>query len=138
MQRIEDGYRLMCIVAAPARREMENISPVQEHREIVSEVVAELRAENAVTLLPPGEKPQVLSPLGLVRKSRANWLDWVWLPMSDLELFVTGVSFGKTIEPPEWPVKAVRIYFSTGEGQRRIPFRDMCVHGGCSAYKCLS
>jgi hypothetical protein len=43
-----------------------------EHHEIVSGAVAEMMAENAVTRLPPGEKPMVVSPLGVVPKRGTN------------------------------------------------------------------
>ena len=39
-----------------------------EHHDVVSGAVA----ENAVTRLPPGEKPMVVSPLGVVPKRRTN------------------------------------------------------------------
>ena len=39
-----------------------------EHRDFVSSAVAEMLAANVVTLLPPGEKPRVVSPLGVVPK----------------------------------------------------------------------
>jgi hypothetical protein len=60
-------------------------------------------------------------------------VDWVWLPRSDPDLFVPGTAPGRTIEPPDWPVMAVRIDFSAGGDRRRIPLRDRCLRGGCSA-----
>ena len=60
-------------------------------------------------------------------------VDWVWLPMSDPDLFVPGTAPGRTIEPPDWPVMAIRIDFSVGGDRRWIPLRDMCLRGGCSA-----
>jgi hypothetical protein len=60
-------------------------------------------------------------------------VDWVWLPRSDPDLFVPGTAPGRTIEPPDWPVMAVRIDFSAGGDRRRIPLRNRCLRGGCSA-----
>ena len=60
-------------------------------------------------------------------------VDWVWLPMSDPDLFVPGTAPGRTIEPPDWPVMAIRIDFSVGGARRWIPLRDMCLRGGCGA-----
>jgi hypothetical protein len=39
-----------------------------EHHEFVSGAVEEMIAADAVTLLPPGEKPRVVSPFGMVPK----------------------------------------------------------------------
>ena len=73
MQWIESGYRLLWKTKAPQRREMHNSSSASEHREFVSNAVAEMVAESAVTMLPPGEKPWVVSPLGWCpRKARTN------------------------------------------------------------------
>jgi hypothetical protein len=63
-------------------------------------------------------------------------VDWVWLPRADPDLFVPGTAPGRVIEPPDWPIMAVRIDFSVGGDRRRIPLRDRCVHGGCSACRC--
>ena len=68
MQWIEEGYRMLWAVQAPPSREMPNSPSAREHREFVSNAVAEMTSENAVTKLPPGEKPWVVSPLGVVPK----------------------------------------------------------------------
>jgi hypothetical protein len=72
MQWIEHGYLLMWTVEAPPRREKENSSSASEHREFISNAVAEMTKENAVTMLPPGEKPWVVSPLGVEPKRGTN------------------------------------------------------------------
>ena len=72
MEWIEHGYALLWTTAAPAAREMRNASTALEHHEFVSGAVAEMLAENAVTRLPPGEKPLVVSPLGVVPKRGTN------------------------------------------------------------------
>ena len=69
---IEEGYRLLWAVAAPLAKKMANAPSSAEHRDFVSGAVAEMLAGNAVTLLPPGERPWVVSPLGVVRKPRTD------------------------------------------------------------------
>jgi hypothetical protein len=70
MNWIEEGYRLLWTVSPPPRREFANAPSALEHREIVSGAVAEMLAADDVTLLPPGEKPWVVSPLGVVPKAK--------------------------------------------------------------------
>ena len=72
MDWIEKGYRLLWTVAAPLAREMTNAPSTADHRDFVSSAVDEMLAGGAVTLLPPGEKPWVVSPLGVVRKPRTD------------------------------------------------------------------
>ena len=47
---------------------MQNSSIVSEHHEFVTNVVAEKVAEKVVTMMQPGEKPWVVSPLRVVPK----------------------------------------------------------------------
>jgi len=47
---------------------MKNSFSSLEHRQFVTNAVAEMVTEKAVTMLPPGEKPYVMSPLGVVPK----------------------------------------------------------------------
>jgi hypothetical protein len=61
MHWIESGYRLLWTNEAPQRREMQNSSSASEHHEFVSNAVAEMVAEKVVTMMPPGEKPWVVS-----------------------------------------------------------------------------
>ena len=68
MQWIEFGYRLMWATEAPQQREMQNSSYASEHHEFVTNTVVEIVAEKAVTMLPPDEKPWVVSPWGVVPK----------------------------------------------------------------------
>ncbi len=48
--------------------EFTNAPSAMEHNEFVSCAVAEMLAADVVTLLPPGEKPFLVSPLGVVPK----------------------------------------------------------------------
>jgi hypothetical protein len=66
----EEGYRLLWTVSPPPTRELANAPSALEYREFVSDAVAEMLAAYAVTLLPPGEKPWVVSPLGVVPKAK--------------------------------------------------------------------
>ena len=68
MDWIENGYRLLWTEAAPQIKELANAPYANEHRDFVSTAVVEMLAANAVTLLPPSEKPTVASPLGVVPK----------------------------------------------------------------------
>ena len=70
MNWIKGGYRLLCTVSPPPRREFVNVFSALEHREFISGAVAEMLAADALTLLPPGEKPWVVNPLGVVPKAR--------------------------------------------------------------------
>ncbi len=65
---IEEGYRLLWTVSPPPRREVANAPSAFEHSEFISGAVEEMLAADIVTLLPPGEKPTVVSPLGVVPK----------------------------------------------------------------------
>ena len=69
MDWIENGYRLLWTEVAPPVKELANAPSADEHRDFVSSAVAEMLAANAVTLLPPGEKPRVVSPLGWCRSA---------------------------------------------------------------------
>ncbi len=68
MDWIENGYRLMWTELPPERREYDNTHTAYEHRDFVSGDVKEMLAAGAVTALPEGEKPWVMSPLGVVPK----------------------------------------------------------------------
>ena len=56
----------------PARKEMDNAASSFEQHESASSVVFEMLAANSLTLLPLGEKPMVVSPLGLVPEPRTG------------------------------------------------------------------
>ncbi len=68
MDWIEHGYALLWTTSAPLSREFMNAPSALKHHEFASGAVAEMLAGNAVTRLPPGEKPMVVSPLGVVPK----------------------------------------------------------------------
>ncbi len=68
MDWIENGYKFLWTEVAPSTKEMANAPSANEHHDFFSSAVVEMLAANAVTLLPPGEKPAALSPLGVVMK----------------------------------------------------------------------
>ncbi len=63
---------MLWTVSPPPRTESANAPLALEHREFVSDSVAEMIAVDVVTLLPPREKPWVVSPLGVVPKARTG------------------------------------------------------------------
>jgi chromosome condensin MukBEF complex kleisin-like MukF subunit len=68
MDWIENKHRLLWTEVAPANKQMPNASSAYEQHEFVSSVVVEMLEGNAIILLPPCEKPMVVSYLGVVRK----------------------------------------------------------------------
>ena len=72
MDWIEEGYIILWAVAVPLANEMAISPSSAEHQDFISGAVAEMLAGNAVTLLPPRERPWVVSPLGVVRKPRTH------------------------------------------------------------------
>ena len=58
-------------------------------------------------------------------------VDWVWLDMSDPDLFVHGSApGGRAVVPPDWPLLTVRVDFSEDGAHRRIPLCDRCLKDG--------
>ena len=51
---------------------MRNAASAKEHHELFSDAVSEMMAESVVIRLPQGEKPMVVSPLGVVPKRGKN------------------------------------------------------------------
>ena len=68
MDWIENGYQLLWTEVTPALKEMSNAPSAYEQHDFVSSDVVEMLAAHAVTLLPPSEKPTMVSPLGSVPK----------------------------------------------------------------------
>ncbi len=68
MEWIKNGYRMLWTEHPPERREYDNAPTAYEHHDFVTGAVKEMLAAGAVTLLPEGEKPLVVSPLGVVPK----------------------------------------------------------------------
>ncbi len=64
--------------------------------------------------------------------------DWICLLRMETSLFVPGFDLGgRDIVPPDWPIMAVRVYFSAVADLRRISHSDKCVRGGGTACRNL-
>ena len=72
MDWIENGYRLLWETAVPAAKESPNKASAMEHKEFVSGAIAEMLEAGALTLLPKGQRPTVVSPIGVVPKPRSE------------------------------------------------------------------
>jgi hypothetical protein len=62
----EKRYHLLWYDPVLTRREMDNAASSYEQHDFVSSVVFEMLGANDITLLPPGEKPTMVRPLGVV------------------------------------------------------------------------
>ena len=58
--------------AAPAPRESPSKASAFEHRDFVSKAIAEMEVEGALTPMPRGQRPTVVSPIGVVPKPRSD------------------------------------------------------------------
>jgi hypothetical protein len=59
-------------------------------------------------------------------------VDWVWLPRNDSSLFVQGkAQNGRTIDPPNWQLMALRVDFSSNNSFVKLSKRDRCIKEGC-------
>jgi hypothetical protein len=68
MDLFENGYELLWIKVVPPTKERANAPSTNDHHDFVSSAVVEMLATNVVGLLTPGEKPAVVSPLGVMPK----------------------------------------------------------------------
>ncbi len=66
---IEKGYELQWLEGAPAPKIQKNSPSAMEHEVFVTSAVLEMLAAGAVSILPQGERPEVVSPLAVVPKS---------------------------------------------------------------------
>ncbi len=65
---IEKGYELKWIDGAPAPRISKNSPSALAHKSFVSSAIKEMLAAGAISILPKGERPEVVSPSGVVPK----------------------------------------------------------------------
>ena len=68
MDWIEHGHALLLTMASSQASKMRNGASAMEHQKFISGAVSEMLAEGFVTMLPPGKKPMVVSPSGVVPK----------------------------------------------------------------------
>ncbi len=65
---IEKGYELQWIEGAPSPRIQKNSPLAMEHEVFVTSAMSEMLAAGTVSILPQGERPEVVIPLGVVPK----------------------------------------------------------------------
>ena len=65
---IEKGYELQWIDKPPAQRITKNSASALAHASFVSSAVYEMFAAGAISIMPKGERPEVVSPLGVFPK----------------------------------------------------------------------
>jgi len=70
MSWIDNGYELLWSDEAPARREVPNSPSALAHGDFVSSALAEMLEAGAISKLPGGYRPEVVSPLGVVPKGK--------------------------------------------------------------------
>ena len=70
MSWIDNGYELLWSDGAPARREVPNSPSALVHEKFVTPALAEMLEAGAISKLPVGFKPEVVSPLGVVPKDK--------------------------------------------------------------------
>ena len=68
MSWIEKGYELQWISGAPLPRMARNSPSALAHGEFVSSAIEEMLLAGAISRPPVGERPEVVSPLGVVPK----------------------------------------------------------------------
>ncbi len=70
MSWIDNGYELLWFEGAPARREVSNSPSALAHEGFVSSALAEMLEAGAISKLPVGYMPEIVSPLGVVPKGK--------------------------------------------------------------------
>jgi len=68
MDWIDNGYKLLCETATSASKESPNAPSAFEHTEFVNDVIKKMMEANDLTRLPRGQRPTVVSPIGVVRE----------------------------------------------------------------------
>ncbi len=68
MDWIDHGYMFLGETAAPATKESPSVSSAFEHKEFVSGAIKEMVEAGALTRLLKGQRPTVVSPIGVVPK----------------------------------------------------------------------
>ena len=70
MSWIDNGYELLWSEGAPAAREVPNSPSALAHEFFVTPALSEMLEAGAISKLPAGYKPEVVSPLGVVPKGK--------------------------------------------------------------------
>ena len=72
MDWIDNGYMFLWEIAAPATKESPSASSAFEHKEFVSGAIKEMVEAGALTRLLRGQRPTVVSPIGVVPKPHSD------------------------------------------------------------------
>jgi len=72
MSWIDNGYELQWLNGAPAHKEARNSPSAMAHAKFVTSALSEMLAAVAISKLPTGYKPAVISPLGVVPKGNSG------------------------------------------------------------------
>ncbi len=72
MDWIDNGYMLLRETAAPAAKESPNAPSAFEHKEFVNYAIKEMVDSGALTRLPRGQRPTLVSPIGVVTKPHSD------------------------------------------------------------------
>jgi hypothetical protein len=72
MSWIDHGYELQWLNGAPAHKEARNSPSALAHAEVVTSALSEILAAGAISKLSTGNKPPVMSPLGVVPKGNSG------------------------------------------------------------------
>jgi len=72
MDWIDNGYKMSWETAAPAAKESQNAPSEFEHKEFVNYAIIEMAEAGAFTRLPRGQRPTVVSPIGVVTKLHSD------------------------------------------------------------------
>ncbi len=75
MSWIDHKYELQWLNGAPAHKEVRNSPSALAHAEFITSTLSEMLAAGAISKLPTGHKPEVVSPLEVVPKGNSGKFD---------------------------------------------------------------
>jgi hypothetical protein len=78
MRWIDHGYDLVWDKLPPLARHLKNSKSSRDHYDFVTKAIADMLEVDAASVLPPGVKPTVVSPLGVVTKAHSTKLRLVF------------------------------------------------------------
>ncbi len=74
MRWIDHGYDLVWDKVPPSARELKNSKSSWDHSDFVTKAVDDMITTGTCSVLPPGDLPTVVSPLGVVTKAHSTKL----------------------------------------------------------------
>ncbi len=72
MDWVDNGYKLLWETVTPAAKESRNAPSVFQHKGFVNDAIKEMVESGALTRLPRGHRPTVVSPIGVVAKPHSD------------------------------------------------------------------